>query len=57
MHHILVPGKFGLSFIFICRFMVVYEIIVHFVTTWSIFIEVHILFCTHDRDAHYVFFL
>ena len=26
-----------------------YEIIVHFVTTWSIFIEVHRLFCTYDR--------
>jgi len=57
MHHILVPGKFGLSFIFICRFVVVYEIIVHFVSTWSIFIEVHRLFCTYDRDAHLLVFL
>lgn len=57
MHHKLVPGKFGLSFIFICRFVVVYEIIVHFVTTWSIFIKVHRLFCTYDRDAHLLVFL
>lgn len=57
MHHILVPGKFGLSFIFNYRFVVVYEIIVHFVTTWSIFIEVHRLFYTYDRDAHLLVFL
>ena len=46
MYHMLVPGKFRCFFFYLQVYG--YEIIVHFVTTWSIFIEVHRLFCTYD---------
>lgn len=43
-------SAWGISFSFFFFLQVYgYEIIVHFVTTWSIFIEVHRLFCTYDR--------
>jgi hypothetical protein len=57
MHHILGSGKFCSSLLFICRYLVIYEITVYFVTTWIMFIEVHTLFCTDDTNAHLLVFL